>query len=112
MHTEVTHRETDTAVVIYVDGDLTTNTSPDVETEILEVLTDSAKHVVINVENVNFVASTGLRVILALGKRLSGQGLKLAVCSMNPSTQSVFEMSGFTKLFPTYTNELEALENL
>jgi anti-anti-sigma factor len=112
MHTEVTHRATDAAIVIYVDGDMTTNTSPDVEAEILEALASESKHVVINVEKVNFIASTGLRVILALGKKLSGQGLKLTVCSMNPSTQSVFEMSGFTKLFPTYANELEALENL
>jgi len=112
MHTEVTHRATEVAMVIYVDGDLTTNTSPDVEAEILEALEGEAKHVVINVEKVNFIASTGLRVILALGKKLSGKGLKLTVCSMNPSTKSVFEMSGFTKLFPTYADEAEALQNL
>lgn len=112
MHTEVTHRTTDAAVVVYVDGDLTTNTSPDVEADILEVMEDEGKHLVINVEKVNFIASTGLRVILSLGKKLSSKGLKLTVCSMNPSTKSVFEMSGFTKLFPTYSNEEEALSNL
>lgn len=112
MHTEVTHRTTDAAMVIYVDGDLTTNTSPEVEAEILEFLEGEAKHVVINVERVNFIASTGLRIILSLGKKLNGQGLKLTVCSMNPSTQSVFDMSGFTKLFPAYSSEEEALNNL
>ena len=112
MHTEVTHRETDNAFVIYVDGDLTTNTSPDVEEEIVELLQSGARHVVINVEKVNFIASTGLRVILALGKNLSGKGFKLAVCSMNQSTKSVFEMSGFTKIFPSYANEEEALKKL
>jgi anti-anti-sigma factor len=112
MHTEVTHRTTDTAVVIYVDGDLTTNTSPDVEAEVLDLIAGQAKHVIINVEKVNFIASTGLRVILALGKKLSGQGLKLMVCSMNSSTKSVFEMSGFARLFPTFASEEEALTNL
>lgn len=112
MHTEVTRRATDIALVIYVDGDLTTNTSPDVETEILDMIEGEGKHVVINVEKVNFIASTGLRVILALGKKLSGQGLKLSVCSMNPSTKSVFEMSGFTRLFPTFASEDEALDSL
>ena len=112
MHTEVTHRSTDAAVVIYVAGDLTTNTSPDVDAEILELMKNEAKHVVINVEKVNFIASTGLRVILALGKKLSGKGMKLIVCSMNPSTRSVFEMSGFTKLFPIYPNEEDALKDL
>lgn len=112
MLTEVTHRVTDAAVVIYVDGDLTTNSSPDVEAEILGVMKDLAKNVVINVEKVNFIASTGLRVILSLGKKLNGQGLKLTVCSMNPSTRAVFEMSGFTKIFPTFPNEEAALDNL
>jgi len=112
MHAEVTHRETNTAIVIYVDGDLTTNTSPDVEGEIAELLEGRDKDVIINVEKVNFIASTGLRVILALGKKLSGKGRKLFVCSMNSSTKSVFQMSGFTKIFPTYANEEEALEKL
>lgn len=112
MHAEVTHRETDTAIVIYVDGDLTTNTSPDVEGEIAELLEGRDKDVIINVEKVNFIASTGLRVILALGKKLGGKGRKLFVCSMNSSTASVFQMSGFTKIFPTYANEEEALKSL
>ena len=112
MHTDVTHRKTDTAIVICIDGDLTTNTSPDAESEILEILDGEKKHVVINVENVNFIASTGLRVILSLGKKLGAKGLKLTVCSMNASTKSVLEMSGFTKLFPAYASEAEALDSL
>ena len=51
-------------------------------------------------------------MILSIGKRLNGKGLKLTVCSMNPTTRSVFEMSGFTKLFPTFATEDEALKSL
>lgn len=109
MHTEVSHKTTDVAVVIYVDGDLTTNSSPDVEAEVSAILSQNPSNVLINVEKVNFIASTGLRVILALGKKLSSEGFKLVVCSMNPSTKSVFEMSGFTKLFPVFDGEIEAL---
>ncbi len=112
MHMEVTSKSSDNAIVIYVDGDLTTNSSPEVEAEINEILEEAANNVVINVERVNFIASTGLRVILALGKRLDGEGLKLSVCSMNPSTKSVFEMSGFSKLFPIFDTEEDALESL
>jgi anti-sigma B factor antagonist len=112
MHAEVTHRLTDAATVVYVDGDLTTNSSADVEAEILEIIDGDRRNLVINVEKVGFIASTGLRVILALGKRLNGKGLKLCVCSMNPTTKSVFDMSGFSKLFPTYSSEAEALESL
>jgi len=112
MHMEVTSKSSDKAIIIYVDGDLTTNSSPEVEAEIKDILEGAATNVIINVERVNFIASTGLRIILALGKRLSGDDLKLIVCSMNASTKSVFEMSGFTKLFPAFETEEEALESL
>ena len=112
MHMEVTSKSVDTAIVIYVDGDLTTASSPEVEAEIIEILEGTATNVVINVEKVNFIASTGLRIILALGKRLNSDGMKLIVCSMNASTKSVFEMSGFNKLFPIFETEEKALESL
>ncbi len=109
---EVTSKSSENAIIIYVDGDLTTNSSPEVEAEINEILEAAVNNVVINVERVNFIASTGLRIILALGKRLDGEGLKLSVCSMNPSTKSVFEMSGFSKLFPIFDTEEDALQSL
>jgi anti-sigma B factor antagonist len=112
MNADVTYRSAGNATVIYLDGDLTTNSSPEIEAEILEILEKEAGNLVLNIEKVNFVASTGLRVILSIGKRLNGKGLKLTVCSMNPTTRSVFEMSGFTKLFPTFATEDEALKSL
>ena len=112
MHMEVTSKSVDKAIVIYVDGDLTTNSSPVVETEINAILEEAVTNVVINVEKVNFIASTGLRIILKLGKRLRNEELQLVVCSMNATTKSVFEMSGFTKMFPAFETEDEALESL
>ncbi len=38
MHLEVTSKTLDKAIVIYVDGDLTTNSSPEVEAEINGIL--------------------------------------------------------------------------
>lgn len=112
MHMEVTSKSVDKAIVIYVDGDLTTNSSPEVEAEINAILEEAVTNVVINVEKVNFIASTGLRIILKLGKRLGNEDLQLVVCSMNATTKSVFEMSGFTKMFPAFETEDEALESL
>ena len=112
MHMEVTSKSVDKAIVIYVDGDLTTNSSPEAEAEINEILEGAATNVVINVEKVNYVASTGLRIILVLGKRLNKDGLKLIMCSMNATTKSVFKISGFSNLFPVFETEEEALESL
>ena len=111
MHMEVTSEQKGNATVIYIDGDLTTSSSSKAEAEINEIIGNDLTNIVINVEKVAFIASTGLRIILALGKRLNGDGKKLCVCSMNDTTKSVFNMSGFSKLFPVFDEESEALES-
>ena len=109
---EITSKITGKVIVIYIEGDLTTASSPEAGAEIDEILSDSVGNLIINVEKVNFIASTGLRIILALGKRLKKDGAELVVCSMNSTTKSVFELSGFSKLFRTFGTEEEALESL
>ena len=108
---EVTNKTIGEAIVFNIDGDLTTSQSPEAESEINSILEcTECKLVVINVENVNFIASTGLRIILAIGKHLKASGGELVVCSMNQTTKSVFKMSGFTKLFRIFDTEQEALQ--
>jgi len=108
---EVTSKTKGEAIVIYLNGELTTTNSPEAQTEINEVLESAkCKLVVINVENVDFIASTGLRIILALGKKLEESGTELVVCSANPTNKSVFKMAGFSRLFKIFDTEEEALK--
>ena len=43
---------------------------------------------------------------------INKDGLKLIMCSMNATTESVFELSGISKLFPRFETEEEALARL
>jgi anti-sigma B factor antagonist len=58
---------------------------------------------------VDFIASTGLRVILATGKKLMATSGKLVICCLNPTVAEVFRMSGFSSMFPVFATEEEAL---
>ena len=108
---EVTNQTKGEAIVFYLNGDLTTTSSPEAQAEINEALESAeCKLVVINVEKVNFIASTGLRVMLALGKKLKASGTELVVCSANSTNKSVFKMSGFTRIFSIFDTEEEALQ--
>lgn len=108
---EITSKFTDSALIVYVDGDLTTAFSSEAGAEIDRIIDDNLQNVVINVENVNYIASTGLRVILGLGKRLKEHGSELVICCMNSTTRSVFDMAGFSKIFRCFDSEEEALGN-
>ena len=109
---EVTSKTKGDAIVFYIDGELTTTSSPEAQAEINEFLESAkCKLVVINLENVDFIASTGLRIFLALGKELQASGTELVVCSPNKTNQSVFKMAGFSKLFKIFDSEEKALQS-
>ena len=108
---EVSSEKKGDTIVFYINGELTTTSSPEAQSEINSVLeTAECKRVVINLEKVDFIASTGLRIILALGKELQASGAELVVCSANQTNKSVFKMAGFSKLFSIFDTEEEALQ--
>ena len=56
-----------------------------------------------------YISSAGLRVLLLLAKTLQRQSGKLVVCSLSASIREVFEISGFSKIIPTYNSRFDAL---
>ncbi|MCY3800173.1 MAG: STAS domain-containing protein [Chloroflexi bacterium] len=63
---------------------------------------------VLDLEQLSYVSSAGLRVILLTAKTLRKQNAKLAVCSLSDSVREVFEISGFDKIIPVHDNQAEA----
>ena len=56
-------------MVIELDGRLDTNTAPKLEEEVNNVL-DNIENLEINMENLQYIASAGLRVLLSLHKKI------------------------------------------
>lgn len=70
------------------------------------------KHVILNLENVSFMDSSGLGVILGRYKEVLQLGGEMVVCSISPSVKRLFEMSGLFKIIRLEENEAFALETL
>lgn len=109
MFLDLEDREENGVTVVEVEGKMTTTSSPEAEAYLKELLADGVTKMVLNLEGVDFIASTGLRVILATGKKLMATGGKLVICSLNPVTADVFRMSGFSQMFDVFDTEEEAL---
>lgn len=58
--------------------------------------------VVADLEQVGYVSSAGLRVLLKAAKTAQTAGHRFAVCGLQPSVREVFEISGFDRLIPAY----------
>ena len=81
--------------------------------ELLKVLNQSidqdTKRIVLDMSEVDYVSSAGLRVLLQGAKSLKEIGGEIVLFAMNSTVREVFKMSGFDSLFRSYATETEAL---
>lgn len=72
----------------------------------------SIRHIVLNLESLSFMDSSGLGVILGRYKQIKQQHGEMVVCAISPSVQRLFEMSGLFKIIRLEPTEQFALERL
>ncbi len=68
-----------------------------------------AAAVVLDLEQLSYISSAGLRVILLAAQRLQERNVKFMVCSLSDSVSEVFQVSGFDKIVPIYATRPDAL---
>ena len=77
----------------------------------LEAAIDPADQaVILDLENLSYISSAGLRVILLAAKTLRKQNATLSVCSLSDPIRQVFEISGFDKIIPIHDTQAEAVK--
>lgn len=70
------------------------------------------KHVILNLEFVSFMDSSGLGVILGRYKEVLQLGGEMVVCSVTRPVERLFDMSGLFKIVRLEENEQFALSTL
>lgn len=73
---------------------------------------ENTEHVILNLEQVTFMDSSGIGVILGRYKEIIQSGGELVVCSINPAIKRLLEMSGLFKIIRLAENEQYALHSL
>ncbi|MHC5023934.1 MAG: STAS domain-containing protein [Planctomycetota bacterium] len=95
--------------VFRFEGKLDTNTTPEAERQLGEAVDQGATKLLIDFEDLDFVSSAGLRVLLATAKKLGARGGALRVCSLNETVRDIFDISGFSTLLRVFDRAPDAL---
>ena len=106
---DITTRDEGDTTVVMLNGKLDTNTTPAAESEINALIDAGASKLLINFQQLSYISSSGLRLLLATAKRLKASGGDLQVCSLNEMATEVFEISGFSTILKVFPNEQAAL---
>lgn len=82
-------------LTVELAGRLDTTTTPQVS-ESLEQLPQGCKLCILDLANVDYVSSAGLRLLLLLHKRMDAGGGKFLLRKVQPGVQDILNMTGFS----------------
>lgn len=109
---ELTTKDTGNACIVELEGSLDTNSANDAHVKLEEIIDAGAVNLVINVDRIDFISSSGLRVLLAIAKTLSARKGTLILTNLNETVREVFRISGFDSILTVCQSEEEALSRL
>lgn len=70
------------------------------------------RHIILNLESLSFMDSSGLGVILGRYKQIKQLHGEMVVCAISPAVQRLFDMSGLFKIVRLEPTEEFALQRL
>ena len=85
-----------TALVIKLEGRLEALTAPELEQE-LKTCLDGVTELTMDFQDLDYVSSAGLRILLSAQKRMSAQG-SMKIINVNELVMEVFNCTGFTDI--------------
>ncbi|CAA9266010.1 MAG: Anti-sigma factor antagonist BldG [uncultured Acidimicrobiales bacterium] len=86
-------------VVVAVRGEVDIATAPKLREKLVELANQGAQQVVVDLDGVEFLDSTGLGVLIGGMKRLRGLDGDLTLVCTQPRILKVFEITGLNRAF-------------
>lgn len=100
-------------LLVRLSGELDHHTAEKLKEQWKDVIErQNIKHVILNLEFLSFMDSSGLGVILGRYKEVKQLGGEMVVCSISPAVKRLFDMSGLFKIIRLEESEEYALETL
>ncbi|MCS7204951.1 MAG: STAS domain-containing protein [Leptospiraceae bacterium] len=100
-------------VIVYPEGRLDVTKSTELEENVSKIIDEEGvRNIIMNLENVEYMSSSGFRVSISLLRKLKTLNGNLRLCNIRPSVKRIFDVIELTSLFEIYENEDEALKGL
>jgi anti-sigma B factor antagonist len=98
--------------IISVQGEIDVYTSPRVKETINELIEKENYNLIINLEEVRYIDSTGLGVLIGALKKVREHNGSINLICTNPQIKKIFNITGLVKIFGIFKNEEEATDNI
>ena len=94
-----TIEEIDGKYVATLEGEMDTAAAIEAEEVLKPIYNSNGKDVIIDCTNLEYIASSGLRILLSILKGAKASGSKVVMRSVNDDIKNVFKLTGFISIF-------------
>jgi anti-sigma B factor antagonist len=95
--------------VVELSGEIDLYTAPKLREHLVELVNDGKYYLVVDIEGVDFLDSTGLGVLVGALKRVRAHDGSLRLVCTRERILRIFRITGLTKVFPIHSAVEEAL---
>ena len=100
------------AVILALSGKLDATTAKTFEDRIFGVINGGTQRLVVDLSQLDYVSSSGLRVFILAAKRLQTVDGKIVLCSLKDHVRQVFDLAGFSSMLSIYASRDEAMKSI
>ena len=94
--------------VVAVAGEIDVYTAPKLREQLIDLVTTGSYHLIVDMEGVDFLDSTGLGVLVGGLKRVRAHDGSLRLVCTQERILKIFRITGLTKVFPIHASVDEA----
>lgn len=88
--------------ILAISGNLDAEGTQAMEEKVVGLLEGGETSLLFDFSGLDYINSSGLRVLVLAYQRLKKASGKVAICGIKDYIQEVFEVSGYDKIFPLY----------
>lgn len=109
MELKLATRSEGARTIVEVGGEIDVYTAPRLREKLIELVGAGNTHIVVDMERVEFLDSTGLGVLAGALKRVSAQNGSLRLVCTQDRILKIFRITGLEKVFPIFATVTEAV---
>jgi anti-anti-sigma factor len=107
----ITQNEKNGIMELNISGRLDAVSAVEADKHFSTVIDEEKNNLLINLAELDYISSAGLRVLLVVAKRIQQNHGKIVLCALNSNVKEIFEISGFSSIFNIFASKEEAAKS-
>ena len=84
---------------VALEGELDISSSTNLKENLSNITEDDVKDLIINMQNLDYIDSTGLGILVGVLKRLKQKQKDIYILNTKPNVKKIFTITGLDKIF-------------